>query len=82
MCTGTNNYPASSTGATPRGECGNLCARCRMRNADVYGAQLPYVPAPLIHPDVIGPEEERILREQAALRRQIELEEGDLWLFD
>jgi hypothetical protein len=64
------------------GECSNLCAQCRKRNADLYGLAIPYVAAPSIHPDVIGPEEERQFREQAALRRQIELEEGDLWLFD
>ena len=82
MCMGRKDGTASSNGATLGGECGNLCAQCRQRTADIYGAQLPYVTAPLIHPDVIGPDEEQFLRKQAALRRQIELAEGDLWLFD
>ncbi len=57
-------------------------AKCQARIANHYGVELAYVAAPSIHPDVIGPEDERLFREQAALRRQIELAEGDLWLFD
>lgn len=71
-----------------RGKCGHLCAQCLMQRANVYGAELPFIPAPSIHPDAIGPEEERALRElsalreQIVLREQIALEEGNLWLFD
>ncbi len=83
MCIGINNDAAASNGtSTPRGKCGQLCAKCQARNASHYGVELAYVAAPSIHPDVIGPEEERLFREQAALRRQIELAEGGLWLFD
>jgi hypothetical protein len=83
MCIGMNKEAAASNStSTLRRECGQLCAKCRARNADLYGAQIQYVAAPSIHPDVIGPEEERFFREQAALRQQIELAEGDLWLFD
>jgi|GEM_PF-1653859 len=71
-----------------RRKCGHLCAQCLLQRANVYGAELPYIPAPSIHPDVIGPEEERALRELSelrstvAMREQIALEEGNLWLFD
>jgi hypothetical protein len=70
-----------------RRQCGPHCAKCGdKRNADFYGAELPYIPSPLIHPDIIGPEEERELRElmlrQIEQRREIELQEGELWLFD
>jgi hypothetical protein len=83
MCIGMNKEAAASNStSTLRGECGQLCAQCQARYADLYGVQLQYVAAPSIHPDAIGPDEERFLREQAALRRQIELAEGDLWLFD
>jgi hypothetical protein len=71
-----------------RGKCGHLCAQCIMQRANVYGAELPFIPAPSIHPDAIGPEEERALRELSALReqiaqrKQVALDEGHLWLFD
>jgi hypothetical protein len=71
-----------------RRNCGHLCAQCLLQRANVYGASLPFIPAPSIHPDAIGPEEERALRElsalreQIAMREQIALEEGNLWLFD
>lgn len=75
-------------GALKRGKCGHMCAQCLLQRANVYGANLPFVPSPGIHPDAIGPEEERALRElsalraQVALREQIALDEGNLWLFD
>lgn len=71
-----------------RRQCGHLCAQCLMQRANIYGASLPFIPAPSIHPDAIGPEEERALRElsalrgQIALREEIALAEGNLWLFD
>lgn len=71
-----------------RGKYGHLCAQCLLQRANVYGTELPFIPAPSIHSDAIGPEEERALRElsaireQIAMREQIALEEGNLWLFD
>jgi hypothetical protein len=71
-----------------RRKCGHLCAQCLLQQANVYGAELPFIPAPSIHPDAISPEEERALRElselrkQIAMREQIALDEGNLWLFD
>lgn len=71
-----------------RRNCGHLCAQCLMQRANVYGAELPFIPAPSIHPDAIGPGEERALRELSALRsmiaqhEQVVLAEGNLWLFD
>lgn len=58
-----------------RGKCGHLCAQCLLQRANVYGASLPFIPAPSIHPDAIGPEEEHALRELSALREQIAMRE-------
>ena len=62
-----------------RRKCGQTCAKCRARAANVYGAELLSVEAPMlspVHQDVVSPAEQIFLREQIALQ------EGQLWLFD